>query len=137
MSTYHAVNSGLPWGYEERKYKHRTYSLAGIHNICTYELYLFTRFKMNKVYYIYLMFVSMYVNIYKHMQYTCKYTCLLSGMAQIIRKWARCSMEIIGRGNKAKQLKGDVTLICQVRLCCSKLWSFFSFPFEIITDSRK
>ena len=57
-------------------------------------------------------------------------------MAQVISKWTRCSMEIIGRDNKSKQLEGDVILDCQARLCCSKLRSWvFSFSFEIITDS--
>lgn len=83
---------------------------------------------MKKMYYIYLMFVSMYINIYKYMQYKCKYTCLLSEMAQIIRKWARCCMEIIGRDNKSKRLGGDVTLI--VRQDCAAASSgaeFFLF----------
>ena len=86
-------------------------------------IYAYMNQLVNKMYYIYLMFVSMYVNIYKHMQYTCKYTCILSGMAQVISKWTRCSMEIIGRDNKSKQLEGDVILDCQARLCCSKLRS--------------
>lgn len=103
-----------------------------------FTIYAYMNQLVNKMYYIYLMFVSMYVNIYKHMQYTCKYTCILSGMAQTISKWARCSMEIIGRDNKSKQLEGDVILDCQARPYCSKLWSWvFSFSFEIITDSQE
>lgn len=49
-------------------------------------------------------------------------------MAQIISKWARCSIEIIGRDNKSKQLEGDVTLI--VRQDCAAAISgavFFLF----------
>lgn len=64
------------------------------------------------------------------MQYIWKYTCMLSGVAQIIRKQARYSMEIMWRDNKLKKLEGDGYLGCQTRLCAaesSRAEFFFSF----------
>lgn len=56
-------------------------------------------------------FATMYENIYKYMQYIWKYTCMLSGMAQIIRKQARYSMEIMCRDSKPKQWEDDRNLV--------------------------